>query len=524
MRKHILFRLAALALSVFLLAGCAAPSASADVPAWVTPYSQMEYQRPDPAALRRQADAVLEQETVEDTISSLDDFYDAYNRYYTDCSLADIRNSADLTDEYWAEENEYCTTVSTEPEQIQEALMKALAASSLRDQLEETYFGEGYFQTYDREAFYNPQLMALFQEESRLQSEYYALQDTDLPIESARYYEKLADAMAENLIRLVQVRRRIAEHCGYDNYPAFANDHYYYREYTPQQVEEYLSQVQQELAPLYRQYSALSQSNRSCSEKKQLEYLEQTASAMGGTVEEAFQLMKQAGLYDISYSRKKYNSSFEVYLYSYQEPFLFMNPTGTVYDKLTLTHEFGHFCNDYATGGNLYGIDVMEILSQGLEYLSLCCGKPDPEMLQLKLADSLATYVEQSCYAAFEQKLYELPENQLTPEGLYQLYEETAKAYCLDQELFDRREFVTITHFYTNPMYILSYVFSNDAALQFYEMEQQNPGSGKTRYLSLLDKQTDYFLAFLEEAELESPFAPGRLQRVRQDLEAVLKG
>jgi hypothetical protein len=33
-----------------------------------------------------------------------------------------------------------------------------------------------------------------------------------------------------------------------------------------------------------------------------------------------------------------------------------------------------------------------------------------------------------------------------------------------------------------------------------------------------------YFLAFLEEAGLESPFADGRIQRVRDTLQGVLNG
>lgn len=47
-------------------------------------------------------------------------------------------------------------------------------------------------------------------------------------------------------------------------------------------------------------------------------------------------LMKTAKLYDTGYGENKYNSSFEQYLTSYQEPFIFMNATLTAYDKLVL--------------------------------------------------------------------------------------------------------------------------------------------------------------------------------------------
>ena len=45
-------------------------------------------------------------------------------------------------------------------------------------------------------------------------------------------------------------------------------------------------------------------------------------------------------------------------------------------------------------------------------------------------------------------------------------------------------------------------------------LEQQAPGKGLQLYQQSLDTQQPYFLAFLEEAGLESPFAPGRLEEV----------
>ena len=75
---------------------------------------------------------------------------------------------------------------------------------------------------------------------------------------------------------------------------------------------------------------------------------------------------------------------------------------------------------------------------------------------------------------------------------------------------------MTISHFYTNPMYVSSYIISNDAALQLYQLECDTPGRGLALYQKNLDTQQPYFLAFLEEAGLESPFAPGRLDQVTE--------
>ena len=241
---------------------------------------------------------------------------------------------------------------------------------------------------------------------------------------------------------------------------------------------------------------------------------------MGGTVLDAFRLMERGELYDISYSENKYNSSFEVYLTSYGEPFLFMNPELTSYDSLTIAHEFGHFCNDYASFGSTVGMDVAEFFSQGMEYLSLCYGDGVRGLAQAKLADSLCVYVEQGCYALFEQEMYRLTGDRLSPEGLRELYEEIALSFGFDSVAFDAGEFVTIPHFFTNPMYIISYVVSNDAAMQLYTLEQESSGAGLSRLESHLDTGESCFLAFLESADLDSPFH--RLPEVKAFFEAAL--
>ena len=85
---------------------------------------------------------------------------------------------------------------------------------------------------------------------------------------------------------------------------------------------------------------------------------------------------------------------------------------------------------------------------------------------------------------------------------------------------YDPGEFVSVTHFYTNPMYVISYVVSNDAAMQLYILEQDNLGTGLRRLEEQLDTEESDFLAFLESADLESPFH--RLPKVKSFFSAEL--
>jgi oligoendopeptidase F len=258
------------------------------------------------------------------------------------------------------------------------------------------------------------------------------------------------------------------------------------------------------------------------SELQTFSYVQNMAHNMGGIMKEAFDAMADSNLYDISYGENKFDSSFVVYLYTYGAPYVFVNPTLTEHDKLTFTHEFGHFCNHYASYGSGAGVDVSEVFSQGLEYLSLCYTENTGNLEKIRMATCLTTYVEQAAYASFERQVYNLSGEQLTVENIQALYQTVGTSYGFDSWAWDSRDYVCINHFFTSPMYVISYVVSNDAALQLYQMEKAEKGTGLACYTDNLTTMEAYFLAFLESAGLKSPFDPGRLEEVRKTLEVVL--
>ena len=496
----------------------------------IVPYESMTYERPDMTQLRQTLDAACEAAEGDDVSAILDgiyDFYDAYDWFSTYYALADIHYCADLTDTYWEDEYNYCTQNAATVDAALQELYRALAQSPAREKLEqEEYFGEGFFDSYeDEESVWDETFTAMLEEEAKLQTRYYELsaQAADYQDDTQGYYDACADGMASLLAELIAVRQEIAEYCGYSDYPQFAEDFYFYRDYTAAEEEQLLEDIRRELVPLYRELDAdaWEATGEYASERETLNYLATAAEGMGGTVKEAHDLMKTAKLYDTGYGENKYNSSFEQYLTSYQEPFIFMNATLTAYDKLVLAHEFGHFCNDYASYGSAAGVDVSEFFSTGMEYLSLCYGGED--LTRAKMADSLGNYVEQGAYASFERQMYSLTGDALSAEGLYALYEQVALDFGFDSVGYDRREFVDVTHFYTNPMYVFSYVVSNDAAMQLYQLEQEQRGAGLELYEQNLTTEESYFLAFLDSAGLESPFEAGRISSVKAVFESVLE-
>jgi len=318
----------------------------------------------------------------------------------------------------------------------------------------------------------------------------------------------------------------MAQYLDYESYPAMAYELYHYRDYTPQQAEPYLLQIAEEMAQLYREnyYSYLWDSGyEDCSPVEVFSYVDSATQAMGGKIREAFDVMERMELYDITVSDRKLGTSFETYIYYYNYPYIFTCPYGIRSDCLDFAHEFGHFANDHALNPSMVGTDVAEVQSQGMEYMSLFYAESGPLLREYKLLDCLSTYVEQAAYALFEQKIYSLTPEELTPENLRGLYLEVSETFGLDCQIeCNGWEFVTVNHFYESPMYVISYVVSNDLAFQLYQKELAQEGAGLAIYEKCLESEESYLFTFADAYGLESPFAPGRLQSVRQTLEETL--
>lgn len=495
-----------------LLCGCDRGATNALGFHGVVEFEDMQYVRPDmdqvAAAAQAAIDAAEENRSADEIMEAVWAYYEICDSFSTNYNLAYIHYHANMKDIYWQQEQAYCAENAALLDQYMEDIYYALAVCDARQELEEEYFGYGAFEMYTGEELYDEALVALLEHEQVLIAEYYELL-SESALDESQWLDKHALPAAQILVDLIRVRQAIAHRAGYDSYPDFAWDCYYYRDYTPNQANRYLKEIKEKLVPVYRQMNATDvwdTGSRLCSEQKVFDYVKTTATEMGGTTQETFQLLEQANLYDISTSWNKSGMSFEVYLPDYYQPYVFVSGTGTRYDCLTFAHEFGHFANDYACGGNIAGVDVTEVFSQGMEYLSLCYGGADEDLIDMKLADSLSVYVEQAAYADFERQMYSLTGLRLTARNLLELYEQVGLEYGFDSFDWDPRDMATVPHFYSNPMYVISYVVSNDAAMQLYQMELETPGAGKACFEENLATDESGFMTFLDTAGLESPF------------------
>lgn len=514
-----------LCLVLVLLAGCVhIRNLNEIMDGAYVPYDEMTYSRPDMDAINDSMDAVCacarDPESLDVLMDAVITYYDAYDAFYTNLSLADIRYSSDLTDFYWEQEYACCAELEPAVEATLDTVYGALADSPLREELEKDYFGEDFFAGYEGDSTWDPQYLELLEQEAALIGSYYTICGDALEVEaySEEYFSVYGTQLAQLYVELIALRQQIAAYAGYSSYADYAYDWSYYRDYTPKQAVAYLEQLPDAFYDLYVDLDAQVWTGGMdrCSEVENFAYLQEATQAMGGLVEEAFDLLEKAELYDIAYSRNKYDISFETYLWSYGEPFIFLSPYLEQSDKLTLAHEFGHFANDYACSGSYAGTDVCEVHSQAFEFLSLCYTQDTQELAQYKLADSLCTFVECGAQALFEHRVYELTGDELTAENVQRLYEQICLEFGFDSWAWDSRDYVTVSHYFTNPMYMVSYVFSCDVAMQFYALELQEPGAGLELYEQSLYSEQSYLIEFAQQLGLDSPFDRQRLQQLTE--------
>lgn len=514
-----------------------APSMGKDRFSEIPDFSEMAYTRPDMEEYQRMVDALCETAKISDSAEQLVDLcievYDAYDSFYTMLALADIHYCLDLSDSYYSTEYAYCTEQSTAIEKGLEDCHMALAQSKVVDELEsEEYFGEGAFDDYQGDSYYTEELTALLNRENALISESYEVMNrlNGLDYYSEEYFEEGVPEMGRIFIDLVGVRQEIAEYLELDSYGEYAFAMYHSRDYTQAQAEQYLDAIRERMVPMYRRLNGsgfwADAYGQGVTQKDCKKYLSGAVEAMGGKIRGAYRLMDQKHLYDLTPSTNKYVGSFETYITDFGVPYVLVNPYGDRTDYMTFAHEFGHFTSDYYSGGAAYTKDVSEFFSQGMEYLSLCYASEDPELVEklreLKMADSLNTYVEQAAYAQFENEVYRIPAEELTVEAIGELYEEIGTSYGFDSWNWDSRDWITINHFFIAPFYIVSYVTSNDIAMQLYEMELEEAGSGLELYQELAEGCPGQLVAFAQEAGLEIPFREEHLNEVCETLETVL--
>ena len=524
----------------------------------------MHYTRPDLDKLS--ADVAAVEEALEngmklkDVEELLDVCMDGYDEFSTMYSLANIYNCKDLRDEYYAAEYEWISTENSTVSQLFDEMYYACAGSALGAELEEDYFWEGFCEDYadPDDSYYNDESVALMQRESELISRYreivadpviewkgeevafYELLEELSDYSDVQgyydylgalmtYYETYNEPLAEVYIDLMRVHEDMAKAMGFSTAEEMEFVFGFDRDYTPEDAAVFIDDVKTYLVPI-----------SIWAEERGLSYnitysplgSEELYSALHGVAEnighgctEAFSFMDKYELCDVEPSVYKADTSFQTYLSMYDAPFVFLNPEGTTRDLVTFVHEFGHFTDAYTNFDAAETIDLAEVYSQALEFLSLShmdglLPASDVNALRTgKMLDALDTFIQQASFADFESKAHAIGPDELTAEKLNELALQATKdfGYCPEGfEEFMQYFWMDITHLFEYPFYVISYPVSLDVAMQVYVLETAEAGKGLDKYFEMMPRDYDTFMETVTGNGLQSPFAAGGLASIAQ--------
>lgn len=568
MKEKIAALLALLLVLSLTLGGCAVRKNSDPEPdaqqGDMPKFSEIKYRRPDLSAFEALyenliADLDANRLSTEDGVARLQEAYDAYNEFYTMSTVAELRYHHDITDSRWADEYDWCLEQGAQVDQLFERLCSASANCDNAAALDEEFWGGWVVDAYQGQesATLDEAYLALAQRENALLTEYHrataeptvlwqgkeqsylSLQEDDsISREDWKeiqqlYYDKYAPILGDIYIRLVGVRQELAAYLGIDSYEDYAYYADYERDFSPEQAESLLEQIRTELAPLYAE---LNLNNRwteleytELNEAENLEALHAAVRKIGGKAFRACKDMERYELYDIDISEKKGDLSYQCYLYSYDNPFVFVKTLGYSDDILNFGHEFGHFVDAWYNHDATSSHDLAEVFSQGMEYLLLSRIPEEyrEELTEYKLLDTVDTFTQQGSFAAFEHAVYARPAAEWTPEALNQLSLELARAYgYLDPDMEDyyAKSWIDVSHLFETPFYVVSYCVSNCAAFEIYEKECAEADAGLECWNKMLPRDHDSFLdTVTEQGGLSDPFAPGRMREVAALLREKLK-
>ena len=527
-------------------------------------FSDMHYTRPDLDKLS--ADVAAVEEALEngmklkDVEELLDVCMDGYDEFSTMYSLANIYNCKDLRDEYYAAEYEWISTENSTVSQLFDEMYYACAGSALGAELEEDYFWEGFCEDYadPDDSYYNDESVALMQRESELISRYreivadpviewkgeevafYELLEELSDYSDVQgyydylgalmtYYETYNEPLAEVYIDLMRVHEDMAKAMGFSTAEEMEFVFGFDRDYTPEDAAVFIDDVKTYLVPIsiWAEERGLSYSitYSPLSAEDLYPALRGVAENIGHGCTEAFSFMDKYELCDYEPSVYKANTSFQTYLSMYDAPFVFLNPEGTTRDLVTFVHEFGHFTDSYTNFDAAETIDLAEVYSQALEFLSLShmdglLPASDVNALRTgKMLDALDTFIQQASFADFESKAHAIGPDELTAEKLNELALQATKdfGYCPEGfEEFMQYFWMDITHLFEYPFYVISYPVSLDVAMQVYVLETAEAGKGLDKYFEMMPRDYDTFMETVTGNGLQSPFAAGGLASIAQ--------
>lgn len=467
----------------------------------------------------------------------------------TNMILARIRNDIDMTDEFYAAENDYYDQIRPVISNYESIYSKVLYESPYRSYLEEK-MGKVPFKNIEfaLKAF-DEKLIPLMQEENVLKSRYNKVIATaKIPFEGeiynlslmgkfttssdrdvrkrawkavSNYFVSVSDELDEIYDLMVKNRTAQAKALGYENFVELGYARMNRNCYDKEMVQNFRKQIKEEFVPFAEK---LHEKRRQKLGIDKLKYYDNAVyflagnPAPTGTPEEImkagqemyrelspetaefFDFMMENQLFDVLGRKTKRAIGYMTFLPNYKAPFIFANFNGTSGDVDVITHECGHAFQGYLTRNEEIRehadltLETAEIHSMSMEYFTYAWmdkffGERKDDYYEMHLASSVIFVPYGTMVDEFQHHVYENPD--MTPEERKALWLKLEKEYRPHMDYEDDPFFGAggwwqrQQHIFNYPFYYIDYVLASVCAMQFKAMMDEDFKDAWERYLKL---------------------------------------
>ncbi len=557
------------------------------------PFDQMPYERPD---LKAKAKALEEMTQAFEAAPNVQEQIRLYNEIEvlqahmnTLETLVQVRHSIDSTDEFYKAEKAYFEEDMPHLALASSRFYKVLLESPWLKELEAELGTETINQHKCKLRIISPEILEDLTLEDRLVNEYenllangeieyegqrYALSQFVHPLQSTDREERRKGHEAREAFflaqekkfdelydQLVQVRHRIAQKLGFENFIEVAYLRLGRTTYGPKEVQAYRDQILRDLVPYTTQLAAR-HAKRIGLSPETFRYIDGTLSYKTGNakpvgtpdeiVEEAglmyddlmpqtgemFRMMRENGLMDLLAKKGKHGGGYMTMLMDYGVPFLFANFNGTQHDIEVMTHEAGHCFQGYMSRNNRTlsdlspTLEACEIHSMSMEFLTWPYMerffKEQTEKFKFSHLSGALTFIPYGVTVdEFQHYVYANP--QATPEERKAKWHEIEKKYrpYLNYEGFEHLERGAFwhrqSHIFSHPFYYIDYTLAQIVALQYWKWSCENREAALKSYVRLCEDGGRFdFVTLVKRAGLTTPFEDGTVAEVAQSCQAVL--
>ena len=516
-------------------------------------FKDYKYERPNYDEVKKLfldlVNKINEAKTYEEQHGYIMDLNNIRKHIETMSTLASIRNSIDVSDEFYDKEQNYWDEHGPLYTELNSDFYKAIVYSKFKEDIIKDYSEQFYkICEYSLKSF-SPEIISDLQEENKLMSQYtkllasakinfkgeelnlsglykYMLSDNRNERKEAsqlyyNYFEEHEDEFDDIYDKLVHIRHNISKKLGFNNFVELGYIRMDRTDYTPEIVDNLRKQILEYIVPLcnklYEKQASRLNLDKLTYIDENIEFLDGNATIKGDSkyiiengikmynelskeTKEFFDFMLENELMDLETKHNKSAGGYCTYIPDYKAPFIFSNFNGTSEDMDVLTHEAGHAFQLYMSRYidmqeiNFPTLDSCEIHSMSMEFITYpwmdVFFKEDTNKYKFAHLCSAIKFLPYGVVVdEFQHIIYSNPD--MSKDERKKVWRDLEKKYLPHRDYEDNKIlekgcwYFKQGHIFKDPFYYIDYVLAQICAFQFLKKMDEDKDKGWEDYLRI---------------------------------------